>query len=80
MRHGRFMPASLARYPPFQSRCDNVVSVSKNVGFDHDIFADDALDRVPPAINQRPKIFNDGAGEPTRHGASINRDSPAAKA
>jgi hypothetical protein len=56
------------------------VSVSKNVGFDHDIFTDDALDRVPPAINQRLKIFDDGAGEPTRHGASINRDSPAAKA
>src|SRR5262249_59513737 len=55
----RSPPRSLANHTPLQNRRDNIVTILENVGFDYQIFANDALDRRTPAINQRLHVVDD---------------------
>jgi len=53
LRHGRFPPSSFSENAPLQDGRNHIVPVFKNVRFDDEIFADDALCRVATAVNQR---------------------------
>jgi hypothetical protein len=44
-----------------QLRHDRVVAVGEDIGLDHDLFADGALDEVAPAVDLRPDRLDDGA-------------------
>jgi hypothetical protein len=67
VRHERLVPACRADRSPFQGRRDNVVPILKNVGFDRDVLANDAFDRITAAVDERLQIFDDGGGEFGRH-------------
>jgi hypothetical protein len=59
---------SLPDGAPLQDSRNDVVSVLKDVRFDYEIFADDALYWVAPAINQRLQVFDDGGRKGPKHG------------
>src|SRR6266568_1906947 len=58
--HRRFTPVSLPEGAPLQDGRNDVMPVLKDVRFDYEIFADEALYWIAPAINQRLQVLDDG--------------------
>jgi hypothetical protein len=55
------------------------VSILENVRFYNQIFANDALYRIAPAVDYRLQVLDNNGRKCPRHGPSINRESPNAK-
>ena len=51
----------------FKHGRDDVVAVFENIRLHHHVLADDALDRVATAVDQRLQVFDDGGGELAGH-------------
>ena len=66
--HGRFTPGALSENAPFQDGGNHIVSILKNVRFDNKIFANDALNRIAPAVDQRLQVLDDRGRKGPRHG------------
>jgi hypothetical protein len=66
--HRSFVPTVLSEKAPPENCGDDVVTISKYICFDNKIFANNALDRVSSAINQRLQILDDCCGEGPNHG------------
>jgi hypothetical protein len=77
--HRRFPPCALSKDTPFQGRCHDVVPILENVRFHNQVFANDALYRVAPAVDKRLQILDDNGRKSPSHEPSINRDSQRVK-
>jgi hypothetical protein len=59
--HGDFFPLAVFFGLVQQLRDDRVVAVREDIGLDHDLVAEGALDGVAPAVDLRPDRLDDGA-------------------
>jgi hypothetical protein len=66
--HGRFPPCALAENAPFQDGRHDIVSILKNVCSDDEIFANDALNRITPSVDQWLQVLDDNGRKGPNHG------------
>jgi hypothetical protein len=73
------VPTRFTEHSPFQNGGYDIVAVFKDVRFNNEIFADNAFDRIAPAVDQRLQVLNDCGRKRPKHGRSIKPISAAAK-
>ncbi len=61
--HRGLVPVGLTDDAPFENSGDDVVAILEDVGLDDHVFADDPLDRVTAAIDERFEVLDDSGRE-----------------
>jgi hypothetical protein len=60
MCHGGLVPVGGADNSPLQDGRHEIVPILEDISLNRQIFADDTLDWITAAIDQRPKILDNG--------------------